>query len=281
MEQKDNFNQTPSNEETHSYIDEILRRLALPAIIAGALIIILFGLIIHFQTASTMSVAAIQTPEPAETAAPTTQPTPEPTEKPITIIVDAGHGGADPGTIGVNGTHEDVLNLQIAKKLVSALTERGYVVIETRPDENDLADANIPMTDTNARKNSDLSNRVILIGESDADLLISIHQNAVDNDPSVHKPEVIYDDSAPAEGIALAQLIQDALTAEFNIEKPRSIKDQNLAVTSVLPCSVLVECGFISNPEEEANLLKPEYQDRIVKAIIAGLENYLSANPIR
>lgn len=276
MEQNNYTNQPQSEEQTHSYIDELLRRIALPAIIVGALVIILFGLIIHFQTMPAMSDAMISgSPEP--TAATTHAPTPVPTEKPLTIIVDAGHGGADPGTIGANGTHEDVINLEIANKLAEALRERGYLVLVTRPDSNDLADSSIPMTDTGARKKSDLQNRVAFIKESGADMLISIHQNAVDNDPSVHKPEVIYDISGPAEGIALAQFIQDALTAELQVDKPRSIISQDLAVTSVLPQSVLVECGFISNPEEEANLLDPAYQDRIVKAIIQGLEDYLSS----
>ena len=272
MEQE-NTNQIQTLQDgDNSWIDRLLRTFALPLIIAAACLIILFGLIIREQANAAMgglnnSSEPALTPDPTEVLGATDTAEPTPTQALFTIIVDAGHGGFDPGAIGYSNSNEDDINLAIARILRGMLTDNGYGVIMTRDDEEALADT----------KEGDMQARDDIITGSGADMFISIHQNSFPDDISVRGPEVYYHDSEPEEGKALAQCVQDALDSALNVTRSRGIRFYDHRLTSHMPCSILVECGFISSPEEEASLLTPEYQERIAQAIFTGIENYLSA----
>lgn len=273
----ENANRDSISQHNNSLIDGLLRKFALPFIIAAACVIIVLGLIIKGQANAAMSAAYIDeapilTPVPTMDAVVNTatiEPTQAPTPTPdvTTIIVDAGHGGFDPGAIGHSGSEEQDINLAIALKLEAILIENGYGVIMTRSDDSALADS----------KEGDMQMRDDIIINSSADMFISIHQNSFPDDTSVRGPEVYYHHTEPEEGKALAQYVQDALDSALLVERPRGIRPYDHRLTSHMPCSILIECGFISSPEEEANLLDEDYQERLAQAILVGIENYLNA----
>jgi len=187
-----------------------------------------------------------------------------------TIIIDPGHGGKDPGKVGVTGTLEKNINLQIALILKSLLEAQDINVIMTRDEDKELT------TNTDNRKISDMKERITLIQESNAVLVISIHQNSFST-PDVHGAQCFYR-TASKEGKELATCIQKQVIASTNQTKIRPIKENNdyyLLKHSPLP-TVIVECGFLSNPEEEQLLLTEEYQHKISWAIHLGILQYLN-----
>ena len=183
----------------------------------------------------------------------------------VKVVVDPGHGGEDSGTIGVStGVKEAHINLEISKKLRNALVSYGAEVVMTRESGEAIA----------ASKDADMQLRREIISTSGQDLTISIHQNRFE-DSSVKGPQVFY---APGsvEGEKLAKCIQDALNADLDVAKPRTQMEGNYyIVKSGAAPAVIVECGFLSNPEEEQLLQKKQYQLMIVKAVIRGMEDYL------
>ncbi|MDL2217243.1 N-acetylmuramoyl-L-alanine amidase [Christensenellaceae bacterium OttesenSCG-928-M15] len=193
----------------------------------------------------------------------------------LMILVDAGHGDSDVGTIGpVSGVYEKDINLAISLKLQAALEEKGVNVVMTRisdaplgtPEEEDVA----------VRKENDMQKREELIDGANANLLISIHQNQFD-DPAAKGPQVFYlkyDDASY--GVDFSKAIQNAVNRELRIENPRDVNFGNwrLLKKGNQP-GCIVECGFLSNPEEELLLQDNDYQDQLVKAIVMGVEEYV------
>lgn len=184
----------------------------------------------------------------------------------VSVVIDAGHGGDDSGTIGVvTGAKEAHINLTIAKKLRDALTSSGAQVIMTRSDGNAIGET----------KEEDMANRRRIIEESGQDLTISIHQNHYD-DPDVKGPQVFYAPGS-AEGEKLAGCIQQRMNAELEVVRPRSAMAGNYyIVRSGAAPAVIVECGFLSNPEEDVLLSKKFYRIKVTKAILEGIEDYLN-----
>ncbi len=182
----------------------------------------------------------------------------------VSVVIDAGHGGFDVGAIGVSGTHETDLNLSIAKKLETLLTNEGATVTMTRNDEEAVGED----------KDSDMAYRREVIEVSEQDVTISIHQNHYD-DTEVSGPQVFFSPGS-IEGEKLATSIQDSLNEVLQPPKTRSqVANDYFIVQSGVAPAVIVECGFISNPEEEQLLLTEEYQDKIVEAIAQGLQKYM------
>ena len=103
------------------------------------------------------------------------------------VVVDAGHGGDDPGKIGTAGTLEKEINLAIAKRLEALLKQADVAVVMTRTDSNGLYDEN-----ASGKKVQDMKRRVSMMEEAKADLAVSIHQNSYQQDASVHGPQVFY-----------------------------------------------------------------------------------------
>ena len=189
--------------------------------------------------------------------------------KPI-VIIDAGHGGKDPGKVGTLETLEKDINLKIALDLKEILESQNMHVIMTREEDKDLS-----KTSDNF-KASDMKERVALIQKSNADLVVSIHQNSY-TDPQVYGAQCFYYSNSE-EGKTLASIIQQQIINSTNQTKIREIKSNNdyyLLKHSSLP-TVIVECGFLSNPNEEQLLLTEEYQRKMAWAIHLGILQYLS-----
>lgn len=187
-----------------------------------------------------------------------------------TIVIDAGHGGDDPGMLGASGLPEKGVNLACAKKLGKLLEEAGFRVVQTRTDEGGLYDA-----DARNKKAQDMRRRVELIEREQPLLAVSLHQNSYP-DPSVRGPQVFFYEGA-SEGELLAKTIQEHLNEELAIARPRVQKGNSsyYILKHSSYTTVIVECGFLSNPEEEAKLQTEEYQEQVMKAVCNGILSYL------
>lgn len=190
-----------------------------------------------------------------------------------TIVLDAGHGGDDPGMIGSSGINEKVLNLVYAKKVKALLEEQGYQVVMTRETEEGLYDAH-----ESNKKAQDMQRRVAIIADTKPLLTVSIHQNCYP-DPSVSGPQVFYFQHS-VEGERLAACIQEAMNTELKIARPRVHKGNTsyYILKRSESVTVIVECGFLSCPQEEAKLQEESYQDQVAQAICDGIMSYCSGN---
>ena len=186
-----------------------------------------------------------------------------------TIVVDAGHGGDDPGMV-TDALREKDLNLAVAKKLKVYLEEAGYCVEMTRTDDKGLYEEG-----TRNQKVQDMQNRVAFIGEKAPLLTVSIHQNSYP-DSSVKGPQVFYYADS-VEGERLANCIQNQMNETLQIKNPREAKgNTTYYLLKKIPGILnIIECGFMTNPEEAALLQQPEYQEKIVEAIGEGIQEYL------
>ncbi len=186
------------------------------------------------------------------------------------IVLDAGHGGFDPGKVAENGTEEKAINLEIMRLLQGYLEQSGAVVTVTRSEDEALAN----------RKNADLKSRLLIVKDSSPDLFVSIHQNSYPS-PEVRGAQVFYYKNSES-GKRLAANIQQrlkksAIAENKRIEKPNG--SYYILKNSKVP-SVIVECGFLSNPPENAALNTPEYQKRTAWAIYMGITDYFSDSDV-
>lgn len=194
------------------------------------------------------------------------------------IMLDAGHGGIDPGALNKDKTIlEKDINLQITLKLRELLESSGCLVLLTREEDISLYEDDSKKT-TRQKYNENLKNRKKLIDESSADAFISIHLNAFEQS-KYYGAQTFYpkgqDDSK-----LLSTFIQDELKRVVDKGNNREVKPRDdiyLLKDNEIP-SVLIECGFLSN-EKEAGLLKDEkYQEKIAWAIYAGIQKYFGSN---
>ncbi len=193
-------------------------------------------------------------------------------EQPKTkVVLDAGHGGVDGGVSGVNtGIKESVINLSIVKKLERYLIDAGFNVVLTRS-----TDAGLYGIATKSLKKKDMQKRKEIIEKAEPSLVVSVHLNKYSL-PSRKGAQVFYREDCE-NGKVLANCIQDA----FN-ELPSS--ERNFSALKgdyyILNCteypSVIAECGFLSNPEEEAMLVTEEYQDEVAYTLFKGIVSYLA-----
>ncbi len=191
--------------------------------------------------------------------------------KPYTVVVDAGHGEPDGGAVGINGTIEKDINLQIALKLQEVLESRGVRVVMTRADDNSICDRSAKTL--HEKKVSDMHNRLEIINTSGADLFLSIHMNSF-SDPKSGGLHVFYSRNHP-EAEETAVLIQESI-AELTGAKTHTVKvasDTLFLMKNPIPPAILVECGFISNPEEERLLNDDNYQSKIAFSIVNAVIN--------
>lgn len=189
-----------------------------------------------------------------------------------TVVIDAGHGGIDPGKVGINDALEKDINLQIALKLARNLEANGVNVVMTRTTDKGLYNEN----DSN-KKVQDMKKRLSIIEEANPILAISVHQNSYP-DESVCGPQVFYyKDSLEGEGAA--KIMQKQLIASLKPEKKREVKSNNtyylLKKTSV-PL-LIVECGFMSNPSEADMLTTDKYQEQVAWAVYMGIMQYINS----
>lgn len=193
-----------------------------------------------------------------------------------TILVDVGHGGADPGMIGVGGLEEKGINLEIALKLKSVLEKKGFAVIMTRDQDEGLYDEN-----SRNQKAQDMQRRIALIKECKPALCVSIHQNSY-QDSSVYGPQVFYYEDS-LQGKKMAELIQTELNTRLEVKRPREAKGNKTYYLLKRSESVLniVECGFLTNPQEAELLQTEEYQQKVAEAVAEGICVYLEQQDIK
>ena len=185
-----------------------------------------------------------------------------------TIVLDAGHGGEDPGKVGVNNALEKDINLSIALKLKDMLENKGYTVYLTREDDS-----------APSSKKEDMTSRMDYIKEIMPDLIVSIHQNSY-TDPSVFGPQVFfYSDSS--EGKSFALVMQEEINRYLSPEKPRvSQANNNYYLLKESPAPIIiVECGFLSNPTEADLLITDTYQQKMARAIYFGILAFTDSEP--
>lgn len=188
------------------------------------------------------------------------------------ILVDAGHGGSDPGMIGVGGLEEKGINLSISLLLRDTLEKSGYSVIMTREEDKGLYDSSAVN-----KKAQDMQRRIAMIREHMPVLSVSIHQNSY-HDAGVHGPQVFYYESS-VEGKKLAEAVQSSLNDLLEVDRPREVKG-NTSYYLLKRSSgilVIVECGFLTNPEEAQKLQTKEYQEKVAAAVSEGIRTYLNA----
>ncbi len=186
-----------------------------------------------------------------------------PTEQKV-ILLDAGHGGWDPGKTGTHGVNEKELNLAVVEKLQGFLEQGGATVLLTRDADEALGKG----------KREDMAERKRLANESNADILVSIHQNAFPS-AAAKGAQVFYHASGEA-GKLLAECIQESLRERVdgsNHRQAKENKDYYILRTTEIP-AVIVECGFLSNREEEALLNADSYQEKVAWAIYCGILDY-------
>lgn len=187
----------------------------------------------------------------------------------ITVVIDAGHGGADGGSVGVStGITESELNLIYAKKLTKYLENFGINVVNTRTDMNGLYDK---MTDD--FKLVDMKKRVEIIKKSDAQVLVSIHMNKYTT--SQENGAQVFFEQDNEESEQLATCIKDMLKANFENARELVLAGDYYILNETNTIGVIVECGFLSNPMEEKNLQDSAYQDKLCYSIYAGIISYL------
>lgn len=192
-----------------------------------------------------------------------------------TVIVDAGHGGDDGGAIGIDGTVEKDINLDIALKLEKILKFYGFNVIMTRT--QDVMTCDDGLDSLRKRKISDIHNRFELMRKNPDAIFISVHQNKFE-DSSQHGTQVFYsgNDERSKE---LAEAIQTSVTLTLQRKNGRVVKKSGsgiyLLYHAKIP-AVLVECGFISNSDEEKKLKDESYRMKLAILIADGLLKYLS-----
>lgn len=186
------------------------------------------------------------------------------------VVIDSGHGGIDPGKIGVNNTYEKDINLAIALKLRDMLSASQITVIMTRTEDIGLYSP----TDRN-KKSSDMKARCDIINNSNADIAVSIHQNSYVT--SDIKGAQVFFYKGSEKGRVLAGRIQKALKEQVAPDNARVEKANDnyyLLLNTKIP-TVIAECGFLSNPEETSLLLTEEYQNKIAAALYEGIVGYL------
>lgn len=190
----------------------------------------------------------------------------------ICIVLDAGHGGSDPGKVGINDALEKDINLAITLKLKDLLEQKGIKIVLTRDSDSGLYSE----TATN-QKADDMQTRCKIITEANPVFTVSIHQNSYTT-PDIKGAQVFYY-SQSAKGESLAKTLQKSLIDRIDPDNRRAAKanDSYYLLKKTPTPTVIVECGFLSNQEEADLLLDESYQNKLVRAIYMGIIEYLDA----
>ncbi len=192
------------------------------------------------------------------------------------IVLDPGHGGEDGGASSGSGALEKDINLAIALELKKDLERNFFEVILTR--DGDYAIGDLSLSTVSQRKRSDILARVQMVEESGDCILISIHQNHF-TEAQYSGAQMFYSPNHP-DSKALAEAIRQSVAGSLQPENHRETKEAESSIfllSNVHVPSVLVECGFLSNPQEAAKLCDEAYQKDMAAAIYNGLIDYLQA----
>lgn len=188
------------------------------------------------------------------------------------VVIDAGHGGADPGKVSVDGSLEKDINLQIAKKLQQFLIMEDVDAVLTRESDAGLYDEN-----ASNKKVQDMKNRVGIIEEKNPAVTVSIHQNSY-HEEYVHGAQAFYYANSE-KSKELAERIQQVMTLELDKDNTRQAKanDSYYLLKKTSSPIVIVECGFLSNYEEAQKLSSERYQEKVAWAIHLAILQYLNS----
>ncbi len=190
------------------------------------------------------------------------------------ILLDAGHGGIDSGGVGINGAYEKDINLSIVKNLGALLTLSGYEVVYTRTEDISIYDNGVE--GIRNQKISDMENRLEIIERYPESIFLSVHQNQY-TDKAYFGGQMFYTTNNSG-NFRLATIMQNKF-AELQTGNDRSVKliDNNLYLfKNTKQPALLIECGFLSNENDAANLSTPEYQKKVAFTIYRGLTEYLT-----
>lgn len=195
-----------------------------------------------------------------------------PMEREYCIVIDAGHGGEDGGAVSFSNLPESTYNLSIALRLQELIRLLGYETKMIRTEDISVYTEGETLAQ---KKISDLKERVRIVNETKGAILLSIHQNHFP-DPHLQGAQVFYAESSGSE--ALAKQLQELFLTSVNPGSRRQIKKTSgIYLMEHIRCpGVLIECGFLSNPQEEWMLRNPEYQKKLSTVIAAAVSQYLS-----
>ena len=186
-----------------------------------------------------------------------------------TIVIDAGHGGLDGGSIGVSGTIESEINLEYAKTLCEMCNQFGMKVVMTRTNSNGLYSSF-----ASNKKKDDMKARKEIIEKTKPDIVVSIHMNSFSLQ-SAKGAQVFYDKNNENSKL-LAQNIQKMFVKNIENSKEKSMMGDYYIVNCTNYTSVIVECGYLSNFEEEKLLCTKSHKDKLCYNILCGILSYLS-----
>lgn len=192
----------------------------------------------------------------------------------ITFIIDAGHGGVDGGATSCSGVLESNINLEIALRLNDLMHLLGLKTVMIRTTDISVYTSGDTIA---AKKVSDLKERARIVNQTENAVLISIHQNHF-SDSRYCGPQVFYSDNAISKN--LAKQMQTALVLRLNPQSNRQMKRaERVYLMENINCpGILIECGFLSNPSEEAKLRNPACQKKLCSVIASVLSNYKDIN---
>ncbi|MBQ4165675.1 MAG: N-acetylmuramoyl-L-alanine amidase [Oscillospiraceae bacterium] len=195
-------------------------------------------------------------------------------ERPV-IVLDAGHGGLDSGAVGANGTLEKDVNLSVVLHLRDMLELSGFRVVLTRDEDISIYDAGVE--GIRNQKLSDMDNRLEIVQSYPDSIFLCIHQNNY-TDPKYFGGQMFYNNNN-ANNRTLAQIMQNrfAVLQQGNDREIKLSGDELFLLKSNTNPSLMIECGFLSNPEEEARLATTEYQQQVAFSIYSGLLEYIDA----
>lgn len=190
----------------------------------------------------------------------------------IVFVIDAGHGGEDGGAVSCTGITESSINLQIALRLDDLLHLLGYETVMIRKTDISVYTDGATIA---ARKLSDLKQRVKMVNETEHGILLSIHQN-IFPEGKYHGAQVFYNDHSGAK--EMAQALQNNFAATINSGSKRQCKSAKdiYLMDHIRHPGLLIECGFLSNAEEEGKLRSEEYQKKICCVIASSVSNRLN-----
>lgn len=191
----------------------------------------------------------------------------------ITIVLDAGHGGRDGGSVGVNGTVEKEINLEYVLRLKDKLVENGFTVVLTRKNDDGLYSPT-----AKNKKQSDMNERFKIIKKANPNLVVSIHMNSYTLPTA--RGAVTYYKAGDEASKQCADYIQKSLNTYCDARLQNGKVGDYYMLNCSYYTSILIECGFISNPEEEKLLNSYEYKDLIINSIYKGILLYFGNSQI-
>ena len=196
----------------------------------------------------------------------------EPPERKYCVVIDPGHGGEDGGAVSVSGQLESGYNLAVSMRLQDLLHLLGYETKMIRREDISVYTEGKSLSE---KKRSDLKERVRLVEETQGAVLLSIHQNHYP-DPELEGAQVFYASTEGSE--ALAEQIQSRLNGSLCAGSRRQVKKASgvYLMERISRPGVLIECGFLSNPREDAKLRDPEYQKQLGAVIAVAVSKFLS-----